>query len=135
MLFIGVKMGFLDNLENSLKSLESQEERDPRERKQQEDDRARALAAAPWAEILKSSEYTRKLFDEAAFAGHRMRAKVYMVWFDTTLRLEAKGRRLELRPTANGIVAEFIQPDGQTRMEDVDLSRDPKELLSRWLGE
>ena len=128
------EMGFLDNLEDSLKSLESREERDPGERKRQEDDRARVLAAAPWAEKLKSSEYTQKLFDEAALAGHRIRAKVYMAWIDTTLRLEAKGRRLELRPTAKGIVAEFVQPDGETRIEDLDLNGNPKELLGKWLG-
>ena len=49
-------MSFLDNLENSLKSLESREERDPGERKRRESDRARALAAGPWADRLKTSD-------------------------------------------------------------------------------
>ncbi len=134
MLSAAEEMGFLDNLENSLKSLESQQERDPRERERQEEERARTLAAAPWAEKLKSSEYTQKLFDQAAVAGHRMRAKVYMAWIDTTLRLEAKGRRLELRPTADGIIAEFAQPDDQIQIESVDLGGSPDELLRKWLG-
>jgi len=127
-------MGFLDNLEDSLKSLESQDERDPNQHRRRQDDRARVLAAAPWAEKLKTSDYTKKLFDEAAVAGRRIRTKVYMAWFDTTLRLEARGRKLELRPTPEGIVSEFIEADGQTTTEPLDLSGDPAALISRWLG-
>jgi hypothetical protein len=127
-------MGFLDNLEDSLKSLEKQEERDPNVHKRRQDDRARLLAVAPWADKLKSSDYTKKLFDEAASAGHRIRAKVYMAWFETTLRLEAKQRKLELRPTPDGIVAAFIEPDGETRTEPLDLGGDPAVLINKWLG-
>ena len=126
-------MGFLDNLENSLKSLESQEERDPAESKRREEDRSRALAAAPWSEKLKNSDYTKQLFDKAALAGHRMRTKVYMAWFDTTLRLEARERRLELRPTPDGIVAEFAGTSGKSKVEPVDLGSDPQALLDKWL--
>jgi hypothetical protein len=127
-------MSFLDNLENSLKNLESQDERDPSERQRRDDDRARALASAPWAERLRSSEYSKKLFDEAAAAGHRLRTKVYMVWLDTTLRLEARGRRLELRPTPDGIVCEMIEPDGAGQSKPVDLNGDPERLIEDWLG-
>jgi hypothetical protein len=127
-------MGFLDNLEDSLKSLESQEERDPGVHKRRQDDRARVLAVAPWADKLKTSEYTKKLFDEAAMAGHRIRAKVYMAWFDTTLRLEARQRKVELRPTPDGIVAAFIEADGETTTEPLDLSGDPAALIGKWLG-
>ena len=56
-----------------------------------------------------------------------------MAWFDDTLRLEAKQRRLELRPTAQGIVAAFIETDGATKTQAVDLESDPAELLGRWL--
>ena len=127
-------MGFLDNLENSLKSLESNDERSPADHQRREDDRARALAAAPWAEKLKNSSYTRQLFDKAALVGHRIRTKVYMAWFDGLLRLEAKQRRLELKPTPAGIVAEFIEPDGQSRMKPIDLEGDPQALIDEWLG-
>jgi len=127
-------MGFLDNLEDSLKSLESQEERDPNVHQRRQDDKARVLAVAPWAEKLKTSDYTKKLFDEAAAAGHRIRTKVYMAWFDTTLRLEARQRRLELRPTSDGIVAAFIEPDGETKTERLDLGGDPAALISKWLN-
>jgi hypothetical protein len=127
-------MGFLDNLENSLKSLESQEERDPARHERREQDRALTLAAAPWAEKLRDSEYTKKLFDEAAVEGHRLRTKIYMAWLDNTLRLEAKGRKLELRPTPEGILAAYIEPDGETIVEPLDLQTEPQALLKRWLG-
>ncbi len=127
-------MGFLDNLENSLKSLESQEERDPNVAQKRLDDRARTLAEAPWAEQLKNSRYTADLFDKAAIAGHRIRAKVYMAWIDTTLRLEARGRALEFKPTASGVLAEYENAAGERTSESVDLAGTPDGLLERWLG-
>jgi hypothetical protein len=127
-------MGFLDNLENSLKSMESREERDPNVEKNRSEERARQQAAAPWAERLKSSDYTKRLMDEAAAAGHRIRTKVYMAWFESTLRLEAKQRRLELRPDPQGINAVFVEPEGETRSRPLDLASDPRELIQEWLG-
>ncbi|MGA7416254.1 MAG: hypothetical protein WBW33_37635 [Bryobacteraceae bacterium] len=130
-------MGFLDNLENSLKSLESQGERDGSERLRQEEERNRRAAEAPWADQLKQSEFTRKLFDDAAAAGHRLRTKIYVAWLATTLRLEARGRRLELRPTPAGIVAVFIPDpnDGQAVETErpLQLDSDPADLLREWL--
>ncbi len=127
-------MGFLDNLEGSLKNLESSNERDPSAFQRRQDDRARAIAVAPWAEKLKDSAYTKQLFDKAAIAGHRNRTKVYMAWLDNTLRLEAKGRRLELRPASDGIFADFIEPDGRTASKVLDLNSDPQALIDEWLG-
>lgn len=127
-------MDFLDSLENSLKSLESQEERDPAALRRQQDRKTETLAAAPWAEKLKSSEYTRQLFEQVAVEGHRMRAKIYMSWLDSVLRLEVRGRWCELRPTADGIKAEFLNINGQAESTDVELSSDPKLLLNQWLG-
>lgn len=126
-------MGFLDNLESSLKNLETRDERDGNER-QTESDRARNLAIGPWAEQLKSSPYTNDLFNKAVAAGHRRRTKVYLARIDNTVRLEAKERRLELRPTPDGIVAEYVAPDGELRTEPVDLSNDPQVLVEKWLG-
>lgn len=128
-------MDFLDNLENSLKNLESQEERDPAAIRRQETVRKEAAAAAPWAEKLKASDYTKSLFEKAAIAGHKMRSKVYMAWLDSVLRLEARGRWCELRPTATGIVAEFVKPDGQVRSTPIDLTGDPANLLDDWLDQ
>ena len=126
-------MSYLDNLESSLKNLESQEERDPREHQRRQDERKRADSIAPWAEQLKNAPFTQKLFDEAALAGHKIRTKVYMAWFDDMLRLEARERRLELRPTAEGIVAAFIEPDGATKTQTVNLKGDPALLVKQWL--
>lgn len=127
-------MDFLDNLENSLKSLERVEERDGSGERRRTEDRARTLAVAPWSEQLKNSDYTKQLFNKAAEAGHRIRTKVYMAWFDGALRLEARQRRLELKPTPDGIVAEFTEPDGQSQTKPIDLSGDPQSLISEWLG-
>jgi hypothetical protein len=127
-------MGFLDNLENSLKSLESREERDPNEAQRRKDHQARSLAAAPWATQLKNSEYTKSLMDKAAIAGHRLRTKIYMAWLDSTLRLEARGRVLHLKPIAEGIVAEYTDGEDKPQVDRVDLASDPDELLQKWLG-
>lgn len=127
-------MSFLDNLESSLKNLESREERDPREHQRKQDERARERAIGPWAEQLKSSAYVRQLCDQAAIAGHKLRTKIYMAWFDGTLRLEARQRQLELRPTPNGIVAAFIEPDREMTSRPLDLSSNPEDLLKQWLG-
>jgi len=126
-------MSYLDNLESSLKNLESREERDPREHQRRQEDRTRAVAVGPWAEELKTGPYTQKLFEQAALAGHRIRTKIYMAWFDDMLRLEARERRLELRPTADGIVAALIESDGTTITQPVDLKSDPEKLLKQWL--
>jgi hypothetical protein len=126
-------MSYLDNLESSLKNLESQEERDPREHQRRQEERKRSVAVGPWAEQLKTGPYTQKLLEEAALAGRRIRTKIYMAWFDDMLRLEARERRLEFRPTAEGIVAAFIEIDGTTKTQAVNLKSDPAELLKKWL--
>src|SRR5208283_1109253 len=131
-------MGFLDNLESSLKSLESQEERDGSECLRRREEQIRRSAEAPWAEELKQCAFTRKLLDDAAAAGHRLRTKIYVAWLDTTLRLEARGRRLELRPTPTGIVAVFItDPSAGPAVETerpMRLESDPADLLREWLS-
>ncbi len=126
-------MDFLDNLENSLKNLESQEERGPTALQRQQQVREQAIAAAPWAEKLKNSEYTQSLFAKAALAGHKMRAKIYMAWLESTLRLEVRGRWCELKPSSHGILAYFLGMDGQLITRPVDLNEDPEILLSLWL--
>ena len=114
-------MGFLDNLENSLKSLEEREERDPAEYERREQKRSYTLAAAPWAAKLKAAPYTQALFEQATLAGHRLRTKVYMSWFDDVLALQAKDRKLELRPTPEG----SSQPSSK---------RTARNRFSRWIS-
>jgi len=129
-------MSFLDNLENNLKSLESQEEGKEsaeRSRRTRETERAAAQAAAPWAEELKKGAFTAELLKQAARIGFSLRLKVHVAWLGTTLRLEARERRLELRPTAAGIVAAYMEDGAETRSEPLDLKSDPGELLRQWL--
>jgi hypothetical protein len=129
------EMSFLDNLENTLKSLESREEADTqRERQNREADRARALAAAPWADRLKNGPFTRDLLSHATRLGFARRLKVRPTWIGATLRLEAGDRRLDLEPGPEGITARFFENSqpGVTRPIHLDA---PAEALAReWLA-
>src|ERR1700691_2602174 len=113
-------MSFLDNLENNLKSLESQEDgKESAERSQRarEAEKASAQAAAPWAEELKKGPFTAELLKQAALIGFSLRLKVHVAWLGTTLRLEARERRLELRPTPAGVIAAYLENGVETRTE------------------
>ncbi len=126
-------MSFLDNLENNLKALESREEKDPNAGKRREEDRAAALAAQPFAEALKSSPFTEKLLVAARTLGHAQRTMVRITWLDTVLRLEAKDKRLDLKPTPSGIVA-ISSVDGVAQDPiAVDLESDAEALARDWL--
>ena len=130
-------MSFLDNLENNLKSLESQEEgKESAERQQRarEQQRANAQAIAPYAEQLKQSPFTAALLTQAARVGHSMRTKVHVAWLGTTLRLEARDLRLELRPTAHGIVAVYLENGQEKQTHPLDLESDPATLVRQWLS-
>jgi hypothetical protein len=130
-------MSFLDDLENNLKSMESREEgRDSAEReaRQRTTERARAQAAAPYAEELRKSPFTDELLRQTTRVGHAVRTKIQVAWLGATLRLEARERRLELRPTAGGVVAVSIEEGREVGWEPVDLSGDPAVLLRAWLG-
>ena len=126
-------MSFLDNLENNLKALEGRDEGldDTRRR---ESDRQRLLSVAPWAERLKSEPYARDLMRVATIAGRERRMKVNLVWLDTTLRLEARGHRLELRPTADGVAAVFLRGSEEIWKQPVDLAGDPQKLTGEWMA-
>jgi hypothetical protein len=127
-------MSFLDNLENDLKALESREEGNFDQDKRREADRARAIAAAPWAERLKREPYAQGLMQKATLAGRERRVKVNLAWIDTTLRLEARDYRLELRPSPNGIVAVFLKVIEEIRREPVNLASDPANLTADWMA-
>ena len=126
-------MSFLDNLENNLKSLESREESNDaveQQRRTRERERAEAQAAAPWAEELKKGPFTAELLKQAARVGFEKRTKVHIAWLGSTLRLEAREQRLELRPTASGVQA--VYPDGRT--EPVDLKGNAEAFIRAWLS-
>ncbi len=126
-------MSFLDNLENNLKALESREERDGSAAAQREAESARVTAAAPWAERLRESAWTKQLLEAAARAGHERRIKVYIAWLGTTLRLEARERRLDLRPEADGVRAVYLRGNAEIRSAPVTLEGDPAPLVREWL--
>ena len=131
-------MSFLDNLENNLKALESREEKDPVKQKEEqarrEADRQTALAAAPVAEALKSGPFTEKFLTACRLIGHSQRTMVRFTWLDTTLRLEAKERRLDLKPTAQGVEATFYVDNESTAQQLLTLNEDPEALANQWLS-
>ena len=130
-------MSFLDNLENNLKSLESTEQgKDDaaRERKARDTARAEAQAAAPHAEALKKGPFTAELLKQATRVGFTLRIKIHLAWLGSTLRLEARERKLELRPTPTGIVAVYIEDGREARTEPLDLTTNPETLLRAWLS-
>jgi hypothetical protein len=127
-------MSFLDNLEDNLKALESRDEGGLDESRRRDRDRELAIAAAPWAERLKREPFAQKLMQQATLAGRQSRTKVNLMWIGTTLRLEARGHRMELRPGPKGITAVFLKGSEEARQERVDLSGDPGTLTSRWMA-
>lgn len=127
-------MSFLDNLENTLKNLEGREERDPGERRRRDAEQEQARAAAPWAEKLRTARYTQELLGLATQAGYRQRTKVHIAWLGTTLRLEARDRKLDLRPTPEGVIAVFLDGNSELRSEPVNLDGNPADLVRAWLG-
>src|SRR5271165_2190532 len=124
-------MSFLDNLESSLKSLESRDEaaqQGKEDRRYREAEEAKAIAAAPYAEALREGPFAAGLLNEAAVLGHGLRTKVRITWIGTTLRLEARERRLELRPSSDGVVAVFLENGSETATRTVDLTSNPAAL-------
>ena len=63
-----------------------------------------------------------------------MRTKIQVMWLGSTLRLEARNRRLELRPTAEGIVVAHMDGDQET-VAPLDPQGNPEQLLRDWLAE
>lgn len=129
-------MGFLDSLENNLKSLESAPEGEiaGREQVRRDAERARQNAIAPSAEQLKTSPFTAEFLSQAVREGHRLRTKVYIAWIGSTLRLDARERRLELRPLAGGIRAVFLVDNQESESRPLDLASDPADLVRDWLA-
>jgi hypothetical protein len=127
-------VSFLDNLEDNLKALEGRDEGGLDQNRQRENERGRAIAIAPWAERLKSEPYAQTLMRQATLAGRQRRIKVDLMWIGATLRLQARGHRLELRPTPDGVVAVFLRAAEELRQEPVDLAGDPQALTGEWMA-
>jgi hypothetical protein len=127
-------MSFLDNLENDLKALENREQGGIEDHDRRDEERKRARAAAPWAEKLKQSEWTSTLMRVATRAGYQRRTKVSLMWIGTTLRLEARVLRLELRPAADGVAAVFLDGREEIGRQSLDLAGDPQALVAEWMS-
>ena len=129
-------MGFLDNLENTLKNAERTNDR--------EDDMAATLsraaelqeirAAAPHAEALRNGKWTQDLLTHCVTIGHGQRVRVGMTWIGTTLRLDAREKRLDLQPNAQGILGIFSVDGAITALEPIDLNSDAEALARKWLA-
>jgi hypothetical protein len=115
--------------------LESKDERSPLTHERREAERADALAAAPWADRLKDSAFTRDLMDASAVLGHKLRSKIYMAWLGSTLRFDLRQHLLELRPTSEGIVAVFMEGNNEIKSRKIDLESSPEALLEEWVGQ
>jgi hypothetical protein len=130
-------MSFSDNLENDLKNLESRDENDAasvvRNERQKQSQRASLMAAAPYAEKLRSGKFTSGLLTHSTRIGHGLRTKVNIIWLGTTLRLQAREHRLELRPTPEGVMAHFLVGETEIKSEKIDLNGNPEELAKEWL--
>jgi hypothetical protein len=130
-------MSFSDNLENNLKNLESHDERDAaggaKSQQRRQAHRANVLASAPHAEKLRNGKFTAGLMTHATRIGHGLRTKVNIIWLGSTLRLQAREHRLELRPTPEGVTAHFLVGETEVKTEKVDLSGNPEKLAKEWL--
>jgi hypothetical protein len=127
-------MSFLDSLENSLKALEGTEPSGLDDRKRKEIERRRGAAIAPWADKLKRAPYTQALMEQTSRGGYQIRTKVNFVWLGDTLRVEARGHRLELRPTPDGIIAVQLKGTVELKREAVDLAGTPEALVKAWIA-
>jgi hypothetical protein len=130
-------MSFLDNLENNLKALESRDERDPealaRQAAARETARSVALQIAPHAEALRNGPFKDVLLTACREIGHRRRILVRPLWVESTLRLEAGTKKLELRPTPSGVLAVFFHDGKEMESTPIDLSSDPVKVAEKWL--
>jgi hypothetical protein len=136
-------MGFLDNLENDLKALENREEKDPetvkRDRERREAERNAALLRAPHADALKNSAFTSELLTQCRMIGRGQRVLVQFTWIGENLRLEvkidAKQKRMELVPTAEGIFAVLSEGGVEAARVAVDPQKDDAAALAgKWLS-
>ena len=66
--------------------------------------------------------------------GFEKRTKVHIAWLGSTLHLEARERRLELRPTRSGIQAVYLEDGRETRTEPLDWKTSAEDLVRRWLS-
>lgn len=116
-----------------MEAREERGEQSSRDAKLRNSERARAQASAANAELLRKGPYAAELMKQATRLGHAMRTKVHLAWLGSTLRLEARGSKLELRPTPDGVIAAFIENNTEVRSVPADLAGNPEGLVRAWL--
>jgi hypothetical protein len=82
---------------------------------------------------LKSSPFTNALLTSARAIGHAQRTMVRFHWRDNTLILEAKEKKLELRPTPKGISAVYFENGEEKRTEPLNLKSKAEAFARAWL--
>jgi hypothetical protein len=92
-----------------------------------------ALQIAPHAQALRNGPFKDGLLTACRDIGHRRRILVRPVWVDSTLRLEAGVKKLELRPTPSGVLAVFFDGGRERESIPIDLSSDPIKVAEKWL--
>ena len=71
---------------------------------------------------------------QATRAGYQQRAKVNLSWIGTTLRLEIRRDRLELRPLPDGVSAVFLREGQELSSRRLDLNEAPQDLVTAWFA-
>jgi hypothetical protein len=85
-------------------------------------------------DALKNSAFTSALLTECRAVGHGQRVLVKFTWIGEKLRLDAQSKRLELTPTAEGIVAVSSIDGVEVGRSPVDPQADDAAALARhWL--
>lgn len=84
--------------------------------------------------ISQRSPYTAELLKQVTRLGYATRTKVQIAWLGANLRLEARGHRLELRPTPEGVVAVFLENNAEVWTAPVDLAGNPEDVAREWLA-
>ena len=128
-------MSFLDNLESTLKNMESAGDRASRhDSLRRQSERSESRAAAPFVEELKKGPFVNEFLTHAVRIGHGKRMKINMNWIGNALRVEARERRLEFRPTPDGVLLMFFEDGVESASELADLKKtNPERLAERWL--
>jgi hypothetical protein len=98
-----------------------------------EQEAAKRRATAPAAEALRKGQFTQELLTQCVTIGHGKRMRVGMAWIGDVLRLDARAKRMELRPGTEGVEAVLFEDGVETGREAVDLDGDAEELARRWL--
>jgi len=85
-------------------------------------------------EALRDSAFTSELLGQCRVVGREAKVLVQFTWIGENLRLDAKEKRMELVPTADGIIAVVSENGVESDQWKVDPEKDEAAALARrWL--